>query len=197
MDIDSKSLMAYKGIKHDVDSMLTNMGLDTLDPSIRDTAHRVAKMFVFETCSSLFTEPPKMKAFPNDKGYDQMLVQRNIMVRSLCEHHLVPFTGVAHVAYIPGAKLLGLSKFIRIVDYFARKPQLQERLTNEIASFLSSVLETEHVAVVLECEHLCYKIRGVKDEESSTVTSYLGGNFRKQEVRIELFTFINLGHVTK
>ena len=189
---DEKILTAFRAIKKDVANILSTLGLDITDPSIMDTPKRVAKMLVLEICSGLFTDPPKITTFPNINHYDEMLIERNIKVHSTCEHHLLPFIGVAHVSYIPSDKLIGLSKINRIVDYYARRPQLQERLTNDIGKFLQTNLNTENVAVVLSCKHLCTVVRGVKDENNSTVTSFLGGNFRKPEVRAELLTLIGL-----
>lgn len=178
--------------EHQKEIMLA-LGLDLNDLSLKDTPVRVAKMLVKDLFKGLDPENfPVMKAFPNDGGYDQMLLQKNIVVQSMCEHHFVPFTGVAHVAYIPGEKVIGLSKINRVVDYFSRRPQLQERLTQQIAQALQESLGTEHVAVVLECKHLCYSIRGIKDHSSTTTTSFLGGVFRTEvAVREEFFSLVN------
>lgn len=189
---DEKIQKAYTLLKQDVTNLLVHLGLDITDPAIIDTPKRVAKMMVLETCSGLFKEEPKMTVFPNTNQYNEMLVEKNIKVHSLCEHHLLPFIGVAHVAYIPDKELLGLSKLNRIVDYYARRPQLQERLTNDVGKHIQRILKHENVAVILSCTHLCTIVRGVKDENSKSVTSFLGGNFLKPEVRAELLTLISL-----
>lgn len=153
------------------------LGLDTLDPSLRDTPRRVANMYVNELFRGLSRDPPDASTFPNDKQYDQMILIRDIKVHSICEHHFVPFMGVAHVAYIPNDRLLGLSKFNRIVDHFARRPQVQERLTQQIHEHLCDVLQTKNVAVVIKADHLCVKLRGIQDQGSETITSALNGQF--------------------
>ena len=164
------------------------LGLNIKSPAIKDTPKRVAKMYVNELFAGLHIDPPKITTFPN-KGYDQMVMVRDIQFYSVCEHHLVPIVGKATVAYLPEQKVIGLSKINRIVNYFAAKPQLQERLTTEIATFLSDKLTTDNVAVVIAAEHYCCKMRGVKDSTSDTITSYFGGAFRTQELRSE---FLNL-----
>jgi len=173
-------------------SIMTELKLDVSLPSIKDTPLRVAKMLVTETCSAQFTDPPKLTVFPND-GNDQMVIVRNITINSLCEHHFQPFTGVCHIGYFPDKKILGLSKFNRSAQYFGNKPQVQERLTTEIAQYLSKGLKTEDVAVVMTAKHLCCALRGVKDPNSDTVTSYMGGRFREQSVRAEFLNLIKIG----
>jgi GTP cyclohydrolase I len=173
------------------ESIMELLGLDLTDPSLQDTPNRVAKMLVNDLFKGLDSgNAPEVKVFPNDKQYDQMLLQKDIVVQSMCEHHFVPFFGVAHVAYIPGDFLVGLSKINRIVDYYARRPQLQERLTQQIAEHLTDVLKTDNIAVVIEAKHLCYSIRGIKDHSSKTLTSYLGGFFRNGDVRSEFYNLI-------
>lgn len=176
-------------------AIMRELKLDLTDPSLRDTPQRYAKMMVNEICSANFTKPPKLTTFPVGEAADQMVIVRNISIHSLCEHHFLPFIGVCHIAYFPDKKLLGLSKFNRSAQYFGNKPQVQERLTNEIAHYLKSGLLTEDVAVVITAKHLCCAIRGVHDANSDTLTSHLGGKFREQEVRAELFNLINLSKV--
>jgi len=167
------------------------LNLDIKDPSLRETPKRVAKMLVLETCAAQFTNPPKLTTFPND-GNDQMVIVRDITITSLCEHHFQPFIGTCHIGYFPDKHILGLSKFNRSAQYFGAKPQVQERLTTEIAKYLTAGLKTEDVAIVMTAKHLCCSLRGVKDQNSDTVTSYIGGRFRDQAVRNEFLNLINL-----
>lgn len=177
------------GIEEDFRSVMRNLQLDLSDASLKDTPKRVAKMFVNDTFRGMFEPPPEITTFPN-KGYDQMLIEKNINLHSTCEHHFVPFIGKCHIAYIPKKEVIGLSKLIRIAQYFAARPQLQERLTTDIANYCIKVLKTPDVAVVIDCQHFCCSTRGAKDINAGTVTSYLGGSFRTQEVRTEFFNFI-------
>ena len=158
------------------------LGLDLRDDSLSGTPHRVAKMYVKEIFGGLNPENhPDVKTFDNLYGYDHMLVERNITLNSTCEHHFLPIVGVAHVAYIPGDRVVGLSKLNRIVDHYAKRPQVQERLTRQIAESLRELLGTDDVAVVLDAKHLCVSSRGIQDEGSSTVTSHMGGRFATDE----------------
>jgi GTP cyclohydrolase I len=167
------------------------LGLDLNDDSLSGTPHRVAKMYVNEIFSGLNpANKPDIKLFDNKYQYNQMLVEKNITFFSNCEHHFVPIMGKAHVAYISGGKVIGLSKLNRIVDYFARRPQVQERLTMQIADELKRVLETDDVAVVIDAVHLCVSSRGVKDSNSATVTSYYGGKFEEESVKQEFLRYI-------
>lgn len=167
--------------------------LDLNDDSLKDTPNRVAKMFINETCSGLFTEPPKITTFPNENHYDWMVVVKDIEVKSLCEHHFQPFIWKCHIAYLPKDKVVGLSKFSRVVDYIARRPQVQERLTIQIYRFLSMILETQDIAVVINSEHFCMKLRGVEEPCSSTATAKLGWIFyNDQKVREEFYNLIKL-----
>ena len=153
---------------------LLALGVDLDDESRRDTPRRIARMY-----SELLTpEPFDATTFPNDGGYDELVVARDIPFHSLCEHHLLPFTGVAHVGYLPGERIIGLSKLARVVDHFARALQVQERLTTQVAGWLQSELEPKGVGVVLEAEHLCMSIRGVQKPGATTVTSALHGLVR-------------------
>lgn len=174
-------------IKRNMAEILNVTGMDLQDDSIQDTPLRVAKMYVNELFSGLdYRNFPKCSVFENKMKYDELVCVRNIQVRSVCEHHLVPFIGTATIAYLPTKNVIGLSKFNRVVDFFSRRPQVQERLTTQIHAALVMVLKTDDVAVVLDAEHFCVKMRGVKDSSSSTVTSKLSGAFReKPELRAE------------
>ncbi len=168
------------------------LGLDLTDDSLRGTPQRVAKMYVEEIFSGLNPEnKPKVALFDNKYQYNQMLVEKNITFYSNCEHHFVPIMGKAHVAYISSGKVIGLSKLNRIVQYYAKRPQVQERLTNQIAEELKSILDTEDVAVIIDAKHLCVSSRGVKDDTSSTVTAYYGGKFNSTSKINELLNYIN------
>lgn len=167
------------------------MGLDLTDDSLRGTPKRVAKMYIEEIFSGLNPEnKPKIALFENKYQYNQMLVEKNIQFYSNCEHHFVPIFGKVHVAYVSSGKVIGLSKINRIVQYFANRPQVQERLTNQIALELVHILETEDVAVIIDAKHLCVASRGIKDDSSATVTSYYGGVFSKSEKIAELQNYL-------
>lgn len=162
------------------------LGLDLTDDSLKDTPARVAKMYVLETFQGLNPlNKPEVTLFENGYHYHEMLVERNITLHSTCEHHFVPILGVCHVAYFATGKVVGLSKLNRIVKYWAKRPQVQERLTEQIAQDLKRVLHTEDVAVYIDAEHLCVKTRGVEDCGSSTVTSHYSGRFTDPSVRAE------------
>jgi GTP cyclohydrolase I len=155
--------------------------------------HRVAKMFVKEIFSGLNpANKPKISVFDNKFKYGEMLVERNINVNSTCEHHFLPITGKAHVAYISSGEVIGLSKINRVVDYFARRPQVQERLTVQISNELKRILKTEDVAVVIEAKHLCVSSRGIQDESSSTITADYSGLFKDPNRRDEFLKYIKL-----
>jgi GTP cyclohydrolase I len=167
------------------------MGLDLSDDSLRGTPMRVAKMYIDEIFSGLNpANKPKVALFDNKYEYGQMLVEKNITFYSNCEHHFVPIIGQAHVAYISSGKVIGLSKLNRIVQYYAKRPQVQERLTNQIGTELQSILETEDVAVIIDAKHLCVSSRGIKDDTSATVTSFYGGQFERTEKLAELHRYI-------
>jgi GTP cyclohydrolase IA len=168
------------------------MGLDLTDDSLKGTPERVAKMYIDEIFSGLNPKnKPKVALFDNKYQYNQMLVEKNITFYSNCEHHFVPIIGKAHVAYISSGKVIGLSKLNRIVQYYAKRPQVQERLTNQIANELKTILETEDVAVIIDAKHLCVSSRGIKDDTSSTVTAYYGGAFNSTQKIAELQNYIN------
>jgi len=167
------------------------LGLDLSDDSLQGTPHRVAKMYVNEIFRGLNPEnKPAAKLFENRYAYNQMLVERDITLYSYCEHHFVPIIGKAHVAYIPDKHVVGLSKLNRIVQYYARRPQVQERLTMQIADELRSMLFTQNVAVFIEADHLCVMSRGVNDVSSSTITTEYSGLFQQEQYRNEFLSYI-------
>ena len=169
------------------------MGMDLTDDSLQGTPHRVAKMYIKEIFSGLNpANKPAVKLFENKYQYKEMLVERNITFYSNCEHHFVPIIGKAHVAYISNGKVIGLSKLNRIVQFFAKRPQVQERLTIQIAEELKRVMETEDVAVLIEAVHLCVSSRGVQDFNSATVTSSYSGAFNNEATRNEFLKYVNL-----
>lgn len=169
------------------------LGLDRNDDSLSGTPKRVAKMYVKEIFSGLNPANfPDIKLFENKYQYNQMLVEKNILFYSNCEHHFVPIIGKAHVAYISGGKVIGLSKINRIVQHFAKRPQVQERLTMQITKALQEVLETQDVAVVIDATHLCVSSRGVKDVNSSTVTANFCGQFENESTKNEFLKYIEL-----
>jgi GTP cyclohydrolase I len=167
------------------------IGLDLTDDSLKGTPKRVAKMYIDEIFSGLNPKnKPEVTLFDNKYQYNQMLVEKNITFYSKCEHHFVPIIGKAHIAYISSGKVIGLSKLNRIVLYYAKRPQVQERLTNQIAEELKGVLQTEDVAVILDAKHLCVSSRGIKDDTASTVTSYYGGQFNSSSKITELQNYL-------
>jgi GTP cyclohydrolase I len=182
-----------ESIKKDVESILNTLGMDLTDDSLKGTPNRVAKMFVKEIFGGLHpNKKPKASTFANNYKYGEMLVEKNITLYSTCEHHLLPIIGKAHVAYISNGTVVGLSKMNRIVDYYAKRPQVQERLTMQIVQELQRVLGTQDVACVIDAKHLCVNSRGIRDIESSTVTSEYGGKFKEEKTRREFLDFIKL-----
>jgi GTP cyclohydrolase I len=180
-------------IKDDVRHIMETLGLDLSDDSLNGTPLRVAKMFVKEIFGGLNPDKkPNASTFQNKYKYGEMLVEKNINVYSTCEHHLLPIVGKAHVAYISNGTVVGLSKMNRIVDYFAKRPQVQERLTIQIVKELQNVLNTQDVACVIDAKHLCVNSRGIRDIDCSTVTSEFGGKFKEKEMRREFLDYINL-----
>lgn len=172
--------------------IMEEMGLDMTDDSLQGTPHRVAKMFIQEIFSGLNpANKPKISVFDNSYQYDKMLVEANISFNSTCEHHFLPIVGKAHIGYVSSGKVIGLSKLNRIVDYYSRRPQVQERLIMQIFNELKTVLETENVIVVMEATHLCVSSRGIKDESSFTSTIQYGGIFNEKENRNDFFNMIN------
>ena len=173
-------------IEEKMRDVLHILGLDLKDESLQGTPRRVAKMYVNEVFGGLMPEnKPESKLFANAFQYSEMLVEKGVKVHSYCEHHLVPIIGVAHVAYLSNGYVIGLSKINRIVRYFSKRPQVQERLTEQIAQELKVALRTEDVAVLIDAEHFCVKTRGIEDDGSSTLTSHYSGQFKKKEVRDE------------
>ncbi len=168
------------------------MQLDLTDDSLTGTPHRVAKMYLVEIFSGLNPKnKPSIALFDNSYQYNEMLVEKDITFYSNCEHYFVPIIGKAHVAYISSGKVIGLSKLNRIVQYYAKRPQVQERLTNQIGIDLCELLETEDVAVIIEAKHLCVSSRGIKDDTSSTTTAFYGGKFQEVTKRQEFQNYIN------
>lgn len=176
--------------------IMRTLGLDLSDDSLAETPKRFAKMLVTETMWGLDWEAfPKCTTVDNKMKYNEMVVERNINVQSTCEHHFVVISGLATVAYVPKHKVLGLSKINRIVEYFAKRPQIQERLTEQVFHALQFILETEDVAVMIDAKHYCVVSRGVEDTGSSTVTSRLGGGFKNDpEVRAEFYQLARMVH---
>ena len=174
-------------------AIMKYLGLDLSDDSLIDTPKRVAKMYVNEIFWGLDYEAfPKCTTVDNKMKYDEMVVERNVNVQSNCEHHFVVIDGVATVGYIPKQKVLGLSKINRVVEYFSKRPQIQERLTEQVYHALQYILETDDIAVVIDAQHYCVKSRGVEDVGSSTVTSKLGGVFKNDpSVRVEFMNIVN------
>ena len=173
--------------------IMQTLGLDVTDDSLKNTPHRVAKMFVQESFSGLNPKnKPAISLFDNKYGYKKMLIEKNITLYSNCEHHFVPIIGKAHVAYIPSDKVIGLSKINRIVQYFAKRPQVQERLTNQIAEAMKEILQHQNVAVVIEANHLCVAGRGIKDTNSITVTASYSGQFENTSLKQEFLSYIQL-----
>lgn len=171
--------------------IMETLGLDLTDDSLKGTPYRVAKMYVKEIFAGLDPKNrPKISVFENKYGYDKMLIEKDITLRSSCEHHFLPIAGVAHVGYMSTGKVIGLSKINRIVDYFGRRPQVQERLTVQIYNDLRKELETEDVIVVIDAEHMCVSARGIKDNSSSTVTMEYGGRFEDAHYRDEFLRLI-------
>ncbi len=180
-------------IRGNIREVMLTLGLDLDDDSLKGTPTRVAKMFVKEIFGGLHPDrKPKSSTFENKYKYGEMLVEKNITLYSTCEHHLLPIVGKAHVAYISNGSVVGLSKMNRIVDYFAKRPQVQERLNIQIVRELQKVLGTEDVACVIDAKHLCVNSRGIRDTESSTVTAEYGGKFKEEALRREFLDYINL-----
>ena len=172
--------------------IMETLGLDLEDDSLSGTPYRVAKMYVKEVFSGLNpANKPKARLFENKYQYQEMLVEKDITFYSNCEHHFVPIIGKAHVAYISSGKVIGLSKINRIVQYYAKRPQVQERLTVQIANEIKKALNTEHVGVVIDATHLCVSSRGVNDTNSTTGTAHFSGKFKEEKTRAEFLNFIN------
>ncbi|MBN1301109.1 MAG: GTP cyclohydrolase I FolE [Melioribacteraceae bacterium] len=172
--------------------IMYTLGLDLSDDSLRGTPHRVAKMYVKEIFSGLNPEnKPQARSFSNKYEYKGIVLEKDIDVTSTCEHHFVPIIGKAHIAYIPNGKVVGLSKLNRIVDYYARRPQVQERMNKQILNELKDVLGTDDVAVIIDAKHFCVHTRGIKDTGSSTITAEYSGSFINAEKKAELMNLLN------
>ncbi|MDB9723745.1 MAG: GTP cyclohydrolase I FolE [Polaribacter sp.] len=180
-------------IEESVKDILHTLGMDLTDDSIQGTPKRVAKAFINEMFMGLDPKnKPKASTFDNNYNYGEMLVEKNIVLYSTCEHHLLPIIGRAHVAYISDGKVIGLSKMNRIVEYFSKRPQVQERLTMQIVQAMQEALGTQDVACVIDAKHLCVNSRGIKDIESSTVTSEFGGKFKEKETKKEFLQYLQM-----
>jgi len=178
--------------KHFREIMLI-LGLDLNDDSLKGTPYRVAKMYVKELCSGLNPDnKPIASLFDNNYGYDKTLIEKDIKFYSNCEHHFLPIIGLAHIGYVSSGKVIGLSKMHRIVNYFSKRPQVQERMTVQIFNELKTVLNTEDVALLLDADHLCVSSRGIKDITSSTITMESGGIFKNKEKWAEFLSLINI-----
>lgn len=182
-----------KRIEEHFRKIMETLGLDLNDDSLKGTPERVAKMYVKEIFRGLDpANKPKIALFKNRYRYNQMLVEKDITFFSNCEHHFVPIFGKAHVAYISNGKVIGLSKLNRIVQYYAKRPQVQERFTMQIARELQEVLQTEDVAVLIDAKHLCVSSRGVQDNNAATVTSFYGGKFAEATTREEFLRYVSM-----
>lgn len=173
--------------------IMDTLGMDLTDDSLKGTPGRVAKMYVNEIFGGLLPEnKPKMTLFENKYQYNEMLVEKNITLYSYCEHHFVPIYGKAHVGYISNGKVIGLSKLNRIVQYYAQRPQVQERLTMQIANELQQALSTDDVAVIIDARHHCVSSRGIQDTNSATISSFYGGRFEQEDRKKEFLKYIDL-----
>jgi GTP cyclohydrolase I len=187
LPVPGKPVIDQPAVERAAHDLLLALGADLEDESLRDTPRRVAAAYT----ELLTPEPFEATTFPNDEGYDELVVARDIPFHSLCEHHLLPFVGVAHVGYLPGERIVGLSKLARVVDHFARRLQVQERLTTQVAGWLTETLQPKGVGVVLEAEHFCMSLRGVRKTGAKTVTSALHGTVRDDaRTRAEFLTVV-------
>jgi len=187
MDDDLK----IKRIEKHFTEIMHILGLDLNDDSLAGTPHRVAKMYVKEVFNGLDpANKPEVKLFENKYQYNEMLIEKNITLFSYCEHHFVPIIGKVHVAYISNGQVIGLSKINRLVQYYSKRPQVQERLTNQIAQGLKEALQSDDVAVIIDAVHLCVASRGINDTNSSTVTASYSGKFKNEKTKSEFFSLI-------
>jgi len=173
-----------------VREVLVELGLDLDEPNLRTTHERVARMYLEMFRGLDQGSQPRVTTFPNDENYRAMVMEKNIPFYSMCSHHLVPFYGHAHIAYVPGDKILGLSKFARILEFYAKRPQLQERLTEQVVTFLEEELRPRGAMVVIEARHLCVEMRGVEKSGAMTVTSALRGIFHERPIREEFLDLL-------
>ncbi len=178
-------------IEYHFAKIMDTLGLDLEDDSLKDTPRRVAKMYVKEIFSGLNSEnEPSISLFENKYNYNKMLVEKDITLYSNCEHHFVPIIGKVHIAYIPKQEVIGLSKLNRLVDFYARRPQVQERLTIQIADALKKILKHDDVAVVIEADHMCVASRGIKDTNSSTISAIYSGKFEDEQTQRAFLSYI-------
>ena len=185
-----------KKISQHFKEIMLVMGLDLEDDSLRGTPQRVAKMFINEAFSGLNpANKPEIKLFENKYKYNEMLIEKNITLFSYCEHHFVPIIGKVHVAYISNGHVIGLSKINRLVQHYAKRPQVQERLTNQIAEALKEALKSDHVAVIIDAVHLCVASRGIRDTNSSTITAHYSGAFQQQKTKSEFIDLLNMAQL--
>ena len=189
-ELDEKQQGKLGAIAHHVRGILTALGLDLKDPNLAETDIRVAKMYLEMFGGLAEGAEPKVTTFPNEEGYSHMVMEKQIPFYSMCAHHLVPFYGHAHIAYIPRDRILGLSKFARILEFYAKRPQLQERLTEQVVTYLEQKLQPLGAMVVIEARHLCVEMRGVKKPGALTVTSALRGIFHQKPVREEFLDLL-------
>jgi GTP cyclohydrolase I len=189
-DLDEAQRGKIEVLAHHVRGILTTLGLDLKDPNLSETDVRVAKMYIEMFHGLAEGAEPKVTTFPNDECYSHMVMEKDIPFYSMCAHHLVPFYGHAHIAYIPNERILGLSKFSRILEFYAKRPQLQERITEQVVTFLQEKLQPKGAMVVIEARHLCVEMRGVKKPGALTVTSALRGIFHQKQVREEFLDLL-------
>jgi GTP cyclohydrolase I len=188
--VDEGQRATAERIAHHVRGILSALGLDLSDPNLAETDLRVAKMYLEMFHGLAEGAEPKVTTFPNQEGYSHMVMEKQIPFYSLCAHHLVPFYGHAHIAYIPRDRILGLSKFSRILEFYAKRPQLQERITEQVVTFFEEKLQPQGAMVVIEARHLCVEMRGVKKPGAMTVTSALRGIFHERQVREEFLDLL-------
>lgn len=189
-ELDGEQQRKLDVVAHHVRGILTALGLDLKDPNLAETDLRVAKMYLEMFHGLHEGAEPKVTTFPNEECYSHMVMEKDIPFYSMCAHHLVPFYGHAHIAYIPNERILGLSKFARILEFYAKRPQLQERLTEQVVTFLEEKLRPQGAMVVIEARHLCVEMRGVKKPGALTVTSALRGIFHQKTVREEFLDLL-------
>ena len=189
-ELDDAQAAKLATIAHHVRGILTALGLDLKDPNLAETDLRVAKMYIEMFGGLAEGAEPKVTTFPNEESYSHMVMEKQIPFYSMCAHHLVPFYGHAHIAYIPRERILGLSKFARILEFYAKRPQLQERLTEQVVTYFEEKLQPLGAMVVIEARHLCVEMRGVKKPGALTVTSALRGIFHQKQVREEFLDLL-------
>ncbi len=181
-------------IKKHFSEIMSILGLDLNDDSLKETPLRVAKMYVKEVFAGLNpANKPNTKFFGNQFKYNEMLIEKDITLYSCCEHHFLPIIGKVHIAYFPNGKVIGLSKINRLVQFYAKRPQVQERLTVQISDGLREALQTNDIAVIIDAEHLCVRSRGIKDTNSSTITSSYSGKFQDEKNQLKFISLINNG----